>query len=348
MRKDSTFGRVRSAFTLIELLVVIAIIALLISVLLPALGLARESARSLVCSSMLRSLGQAQLGYAVSNQDYFAAYMTSGADCMFTNGAAVEFDKTASTPTSSFDWISPTMGESAGLSPNRARRTLEIFNKFGCPSQRKINDIVWPGVSPNDMSQFMTAQRDLIFKGVSYLQPAAFAYPSSAAPDSIKKYAPKGSSAAPRTFVTSFPTPAVMPAAYVPRIDKLGIQASNKVLAGDGTRYWSEDATNRLLDFDPDPDPAYYGSFTDPGPIFDDSTAYARSNSRSPGRVNVKLSMRHTSNMNACFFDGSVRTIKQVDAYTKVEYWYPGGSVFSGARATPEARAAYEVNKPIP
>ena len=59
-----------SAFTLIELLVVISIIALLIAILLPALGAARRSARDMQCLSNQRQIGVGLYGYSVENKDF--------------------------------------------------------------------------------------------------------------------------------------------------------------------------------------------------------------------------------------------------------------------------------------
>src|SRR5437016_3594702 len=68
----------RQAFTLVELLVVIGIIALLISILLPALSKAKESANRTVCASNLKQLATALLLYTGDNRGWFPRPAVSG------------------------------------------------------------------------------------------------------------------------------------------------------------------------------------------------------------------------------------------------------------------------------
>jgi prepilin-type N-terminal cleavage/methylation domain-containing protein len=79
----------RRAFTLVELLVVIAVIAILISLVLPSVGRAREMARMASCQSNLRQLTAAWIAYAADHKRNITCSNT-GPGCWVNSGNTLD------------------------------------------------------------------------------------------------------------------------------------------------------------------------------------------------------------------------------------------------------------------
>lgn len=349
-----TCGTAR-AFTLIELLVVVAIIALLVSILLPNLGQAREQARGAVCGQRLRDFANGLSIYTTENQDWIPGMNTTGfalrqVEQLINDTSLLNRPKM---PVQTTDWMTPILSASQELPASRAERWKVLFDRYRCPSQRYTSALYNQQPTP-DKPDFVKLSP---WPAASYKMPAWFQYVGQFSKRALGRMPHPNPSVIIAIMTESARTNwEVAVDHYEPRITSVG-PAARKIFVSDGTRFVGTAA--KAIDHDIAPVPRFttggpilnYGAFSNsggwwsggndmggrPGSLTWQGTTVPGNPMERDGS-NLPVTYRHGTpsdgartvqdnrgKINAVFFDGHVDRFSDRES-REIYYWYPSGA----------------------
>jgi prepilin-type N-terminal cleavage/methylation domain-containing protein/prepilin-type processing-associated H-X9-DG protein len=305
----------KRAFTLVELLVVIAIIALLVSLLMPAVASAMRQAKRIQCAANLRGILQGMHLYAQENGGAIPGGANTSGAFLYKGGYG---NNNCPAVSQIWDWQAPIarsfrmpFDEQGGRERRIDRfRLLANDRRFFCPE----NDVL---AAPYGAVDYSAGGRGLMCVN-SYNIAAIFQYT-------------RGGIVGQHACRSEY----MVPAGYVPRLGRIG-SASRKIYVADGARYSS---CSVRPDMDLDYKGGFGGAYADVGAWSCWSNSWSRHHApgnSGQGDVDGRIyafrhgtrrqdEMRGAYLLNAGFFDGHVETLGDLAA-ANPEFWAPRGT----------------------